>query len=854
MLNRKISVKVVKVKLLKDIKQFSVWQLMIFVLVFAGIGGYAIWHSFADTGTTVIAADDFNRPDSNPVSGNWETRPGVYPMQIISDQLAKSNDTQQAWEATYNGSLWKDAIPSDADVEITIAAKGSAHEPVCMLFFDEALNGQLTYCIYPVDQTIFLSGVTDPITYYPSFPVNAGDRIGLRISGTTVDAMRNGVAVYTRTIPTSSVNWRRVEVGSQVEHFNPGGGLLLDDFSVTAAAADPVISNEFPICGDQDGSETPLIKNCPDYVKTTGQQMLVVPGTGPVNLTFDMVWRLGIFSDEMAVFRVDDDAGTINGLKPGDPGYWSAVYGRAQILAPGPSTASSPDKTLTFNGGDRLVLMLVTTTLSDLMANNPNNNPSYTGSAVAYFSFDKLNPDGQDHVLAWQNAKDGSSQFAFEDWITNGGNFNDVGIDVREASGALSPPSAPTGLLAKTVSNTQIGLSWHASASTTGIASYKIYENVVATPEPGEEDSGPPPSLYIGTTTDTSYQVTDLQPNTSYSFYVVAVDTAGNVSGQSNNAGGLTGGATVPCVSSKTNRCLSGVSWPYASPFGDNNCSSAKASTCRPMTMQTCSDGTSQATTPTLISSALDQGVDYAIDSVQPGCTYDNPNPADTGTSSTSNMSKSNTRVYAMGDGKIICVGGNPGFGETDTFYQTCPGGNGHLGNSAGTWLIYQLSSGPAKGLDIYVAEGCTLSGNAISNSLANKTLGRRWSDGRMVINGKKIAADKVTANSVLCELSNGTIETGWANEDTQNINGGDIVNAIIPAAYSCQWKVLKSHVPTVWGHSMNEFIEMSGGPSGTRYALINGKLVFDPVYHSCTQYPMTAKYANPAWYDTSRV
>src|SRR3954466_2972439 len=114
MLKRKITVKVVKVKLLKDVKHFSVWQLVVFALVFAGIGGYAIWHSFAETGTTVIAADDFNRPDSNPVSGNWETRPGVYPMQIISDQLAKSNDTQQAWEATYNGSLWKDAIPSDS--------------------------------------------------------------------------------------------------------------------------------------------------------------------------------------------------------------------------------------------------------------------------------------------------------------------------------------------------------------------------------------------------------------------------------------------------------------------------------------------------------------------------------------------------------------------------------------------------------------------------------------------------------------------------------------------------------------------------------------------------------------------
>jgi hypothetical protein len=306
-----------------------------------------------------------------------------------------------------------------------------------------------------------------------------------------------------------------------------------------------------------------------------------------------------------------------------------------------------------------------------------------------------------------------------------------------------------------------------------------------------------------------------------------------------------------------------GTSWPYASPFGDKssgvdangatiNCYSTKSSSCRgscfvtngstapcrPMTMETCSG----VTTPTIIPTQIDQGVDYEIDTAESYCTYSNPNSADTGTGYNS---KANSRVYAMGSGTIVCVAANPStkFHETITLTQHCPGGPIPIGTGEGTWLVYKLTSGPAKGLKVYIAEGCNLSRDAISNALTGQTKHRRWKRG-----------DSITANSVLCEISNGTIETGWANGGTQLSypNKAHIRNAVVPAAFSCYWWHVEpkwGYASTNWGRSMNEFIVKSAGGYFAGYAGANG--VANSTYHSCTSYPVPAKYRNSAWYHT---
>ncbi len=79
-------------------------------------------------------------------------------------------------------------------------------------------------------------------------------------------------------------------------------------------------------------------------------------------------------------------------------------------------------------------------------------------------------------------------------------------------------PTPPQNLAAASVNQTSISLQWTASTDNKAVASYQIYKN----------------SVYIGSATGTTYTVTSLTAATSYSFYVKAKDTSGNLSSSSN--------------------------------------------------------------------------------------------------------------------------------------------------------------------------------------------------------------------------------------------------------------------------------------------------------------------------------
>jgi len=82
------------------------------------------------------------------------------------------------------------------------------------------------------------------------------------------------------------------------------------------------------------------------------------------------------------------------------------------------------------------------------------------------------------------------------------------------------PPSVPKGLVANAISSNQINLSWNSEAVDSRAAGYNVYQY-------GER---------IGSTAGTSYTVKRLTPNTQYCFSVVAFDSAGNSSFQSDMA------------------------------------------------------------------------------------------------------------------------------------------------------------------------------------------------------------------------------------------------------------------------------------------------------------------------------
>src|SRR5262249_53381403 len=120
-------------------------------------------------------------------------------------------------------------------------------------------------------------------------------------------------------------------------------------------------------------------------------------------------------------------------------------------------------------------------------------------------------------------------------------NARDAAGNVSQASATVSvtgpicttdtsSPTAPTNLPG-TVSGTPVTLKWTASTDNVGVTSYDVFrDNVLKATVNGQ--GGVPPTTY----TDSG-----LAANTTYSYYVVAHDLAGNTSPHSNTATVKTG-------------------------------------------------------------------------------------------------------------------------------------------------------------------------------------------------------------------------------------------------------------------------------------------------------------------------
>ena len=81
----------------------------------------------------------------------------------------------------------------------------------------------------------------------------------------------------------------------------------------------------------------------------------------------------------------------------------------------------------------------------------------------------------------------------------------------------LTAPSQPSNLVARSVNNTSITISWSASSDNIAVTSYRIFRD----------------STEIATTTSTSYQDQGLSANTQYQYTIEAYDAAGNKSSPS---------------------------------------------------------------------------------------------------------------------------------------------------------------------------------------------------------------------------------------------------------------------------------------------------------------------------------
>ncbi len=109
-------------------------------------------------------------------------------------------------------------------------------------------------------------------------------------------------------------------------------------------------------------------------------------------------------------------------------------------------------------------------------------------------------------------------------------------------------PSIPTGLSATAISSTQIDLSWTASTDNVAVTAYRVYRD----------------SVFVATSTLTTYSDVGLTPSTTYSYTVSAVDASYNASAQSASASATT--FATPVVTPPTTTGGTGTSGQHQSP------------------------------------------------------------------------------------------------------------------------------------------------------------------------------------------------------------------------------------------------------------------------------------------------
>lgn len=106
-----------------------------------------------------------------------------------------------------------------------------------------------------------------------------------------------------------------------------------------------------------------------------------------------------------------------------------------------------------------------------------------------------------------------------QQWTDNGNGQQKWKFTLIDATTDSTSPTAPTNLASPSKTSTSVSLTWSPSTDNVGVIGYDIYNG----------------STLAGSSTTTSYTITGLNANTSYSFTVIAKDAAGNVSAASNS-------------------------------------------------------------------------------------------------------------------------------------------------------------------------------------------------------------------------------------------------------------------------------------------------------------------------------
>ena len=157
-----------------------------------------------------------------------------------------------------------------------------------------------------------------------------------------------------------------------------------------------------------------------------------MPGDPPdrVALRFTWTFRDARFNNELGVIRVDDAAGSIGGIRPGDPRYLStaAAAGRMKVVFRSGESAGIR-REIHLRGGEQFIVYFVQDRSTAVaLARNAANRPGRTPRI--FFAEPAANPDRSEHVRVAD--RDGVLTLAWEDLLGGGDrDFNDMVLTIR---------------------------------------------------------------------------------------------------------------------------------------------------------------------------------------------------------------------------------------------------------------------------------------------------------------------------------------------------------------------------------------------------------------------------------------
>jgi hypothetical protein len=170
----------------------------------------------------------------------------------------------------------------------------------------------------------------------------------------------------------------------------------------------------------------------PPSLTATTNNLLTITGSGiPAQLKFTLTQSSSSSVNEVGVFVVDDDQGTVNGISPGSAGYVEAALARGQVILsalsnlPNGYSATGQIRQLNLPTNKPLMFYLVQNVTADTVRANGAN------AGNVFFSLSSANSDNSNHLQV-SDLGNGAFNLAWEDGL-GGGNksFNDLVLNAQ---------------------------------------------------------------------------------------------------------------------------------------------------------------------------------------------------------------------------------------------------------------------------------------------------------------------------------------------------------------------------------------------------------------------------------------